>query len=71
MGEFFIHFVLPFVMIAILYLIWAYSANRLKDKFPKYFQLCGRINNHLPKIIAFGVIVWFLYYYWGLDQIRF
>lgn len=71
MSDFFTRFVLPFIFIAIVYLFWAYSANKLKDKFPGYYKMCGRINNHLPKIIAFGVIAWFLYYYWGIDKVRF
>jgi hypothetical protein len=71
MANFFIYFVSPFILLGIVYLIWVYSANKLKDRFPSYYKLCGRINDNLPKIIAFVIIVSFLYYYWGIDGIRF
>lgn len=71
MVNLFIYYAWPFILLALIYLVWGYSAYKLKDKFPRYYALCGIVSDHLPKVIAFFIIVWFLYYYWSIDKLIF
>jgi hypothetical protein len=69
MLEFLLYYVSPFVLAALLFLLWAYSANKLKERFPRYYKVSGWIYDKLPYVGAAIVIMMFLYYYWGIDYI--
>lgn len=61
------HYALPFIILALAYLVWAFSAYLLKDKFPRYYEWVCLVNDKLPNIIAVAVITLFMYYYFGID----
>lgn len=50
----------PFVALAVIYLIWAYTAFRWREKNPRYYEWVCKANGWLPKIIVSILIAGFV-----------
>lgn len=58
----------PFIALAILYLLWAYTAHYWSERHPTYYKWVVKVNDWLPKIGAFVVITGFILYLFGIFE---
>lgn len=66
---FLIAYVGPFIGAAALFLIWAWSAYKLRDRYPKYYNWCLGTYNNLPKVVGVIIIIVFVYFYFTTPTI--
>lgn len=51
----------PFVAAAAIFLLWAWTSYKLKERFPAYYEWCIRVYDNLPKITGFLLIAALIY----------
>lgn len=58
-----IELVTPFIVAALLLLLWLYITSKLEYRFPRYYAWSIKVYDNLPKLTAWIVIVVVVYIY--------
>lgn len=58
----------PFILIALLFILWAWSGYKLRFKYPKYYEFNLKVFNNFPKILPYIIVLVLIYLFFTTDS---
>lgn len=58
----------PFIIAALLFILWGWSGYKLRFKYPRYYEFNLRVYDNLPKITAFAIIALLIYFFFTTES---